>query len=402
MIASAAGASFTEADNAAAAAPAAPAMSAAAEERFRLLVESVKDYAIFILDPDGRVSTWNPGAERIKGYRASEILGKHFSTFYPPAVAATSKCDDELVVATHEGRFEEEGWRVRKDGTQFWANVTITALRDAKGSLIGFAKVTQDLTARRQAEIDARELAVERAALAEKSRLHEFQERFLAILGHDLRNPLAAIDMGAGILRQQLNDPDARRILDRIHSSSNRMSRMIEQILDLTRSRLADGLEMHPTAMDLKLTLARIVDETRAAFPARALELHAPNLHGSWDRDRLEQVFSNLISNAIHHGDPTTAVTIRASAPAGVVQVSVHNDGPPIPEDIQPTLFNPFRRGERESRTAKTAGLGLGLYISHEIVRAHGGTIDIRSSAAEGTTFQVNLPVEQAIAPEEA
>jgi PAS domain S-box-containing protein len=168
-----------------------------------LLVESVKDYAIFMLDPQGRVATWNAGAERIKGYRAPEILGKHFSIFYPPEDVAAGKCDRELEVAAGEGRFEDEGWRLRKDGSRFWANVIITALRSPEGALAGFAKVTRDLTERRTAEENARALAAERAALSEKSRTQEFQERFLAILGHDLRNPLASIDTGAGLLRQR-------------------------------------------------------------------------------------------------------------------------------------------------------------------------------------------------------
>jgi PAS domain S-box-containing protein len=369
--------------------------------RFRLLVESVKDYAIFMLSPTGHVSTWNPGAERIKGYAPAEIIGKHFSVFYPPEAVASGKCEFELEVAAREGRFEEEGWRLRKDGSRFWANVTITTLRNSEGTLLGFAKVTRDLTARRQAEENSRALAVERAALAEKSRVQEFQERFLAILGHDLRNPLAAIDMGTGILRQLVTDPAANRVLDRMRSSSSRMTRMIEQILDLTRSRLAGHLEVHPEPLDLLSTLTSIVEEMRTAFPARTIELSSPQLSGSWDRDRLEQVFSNLISNAILHGDPAAPVTIRASADDGAAQVSVHNAGPPIPPSIQPTLFDPFRRGERESRTAKTAGLGLGLYISNEIVRAHGGTIGIQSTAAEGTTFRVTLPLEQAGAIEE-
>jgi PAS domain S-box-containing protein len=375
--------------------------SGGAEERFRLLVESVKDYAIFILDPDGRVSTWNPGAERIKGYTAAEIVGQHFSIFYPPEVVATGKCDDELVTAAHEGRFEEEGWRLRKDGSKMWANVTITALRDSSGTLIGFAKVTQDLTTRKEAEENLRALAAQRAALAEKARIQEFQERFLAILGHDLRNPLASIDMGAGILRESLSDPAAIRVLDRMQSSSSRMTRMIEQILDLTRSRLAGGLEMFPEPVDLRLTLTRIVDEMRAAFPARSVTLDCPPLHGTWDRDRLEQVFSNLIGNAILHGDPNAPVTIRAAADAPQVQVSVHNHGAAIPPEIVTTLFNPFRRGERESRTSKTAGLGLGLYISHEIVRAHGGTIDVQSTAAEGTTFRISMPIHAPVATTE-
>ena len=370
-----------------------PVTSGEVEERFRLLVESVKDYAIFILDPDGRVSTWNPGAERIKGYTEAEIVGKHFSIFYPPEVAATGKCDEELVIAAQEGRFEEEGWRLRKDGSKLWANVTITALREPSGRLIGFAKVTQDLTTRKAAEENLRSLAAQSAALAEKSRIQEFQERFLAILGHDLRNPLAAIDMGAGILRQSISEPASVRILDRMQSSSSRMTRMIEQILDLTRSRLAGGLEMVLEPVDLRVTLTRIVDEMRSAFPTHAISLDCPPLEGTWDRDRLEQVFSNLIGNAIVHGDANAPVGVRATADMNQVQVAVHNEGPPIPLELQKTLFNPFRRGERDSRTAKTEGLGLGLYISQEIVRGHGGDIDIESTASAGTTFLVSLPI---------
>lgn len=360
--------------------------------RFRLLVESVKDYAIFILDPDGHVLTWNLGAERIKGYRAEEIIGKHFSIFYPPEDNAAGKTERELVIATRTGRFEEEGWRVRKDGSHFWANVTITALRNADGTLLGFAKVTRDLTERREAEETQRALVVEKAKLEEKSRIQEFQERFLAILGHDLRNPLASLDMGAGILRQLSKDPATIRILDRMRSSSLRMSRMIEQILDLTRSRLAGGLEVHPKPMDLRELIAHIIEELRLVHPSQRIVLRSGPLLGVWDADRLEQVFSNLIGNALFHGDPAMPVTIDGRIEGRVVSVDIHNDGVPIPEEMQPVIFSPFRRGERDSRSSKTEGLGLGLYISHEVVVAHGGGIDVRSSVAEGTTFRVNLP----------
>jgi PAS domain S-box-containing protein len=360
--------------------------------RFRLLVETVKDYAIFMLDPAGRISTWNAGAERIKGYRAEEIIGRHFSAFYPPEDVAAGKCERELEVATREGRFEEEGWRIRKDGSRMWASVTITALRNPDGVLVGFAKVTRDLTERRKAEETARALAEERATLAEKTRIHEFQERFLAILGHDLRNPLASIDMGGGILRQRTNDPAMIRIIDRMHASSRRMSRMIEQILDLTRSRLGGGLELHPEPIDLCDTITRIVDEMRTAHPSRTIELRCPPTVGTWDRDRLEQVFSNLIGNALAYGDTAKPVVIAARAEGHFVTVDVHNEGEPIPAELQATLFNPFRRGDRDSRTSNTAGLGLGLYISNEVVVAHGGRIDLRSSLADGTTFRVTLP----------
>jgi len=373
------------------------ARRAAEEEtrRFQLLVESVKDYAIFILDPTGRISTWNPGAQRIKGYSSDEIIGKHFSIFYPAEAIAEGKCEMELEVAAREGRFEEEGWRLRKDGSRFWANVTITTLRDTVNGLLGFAKVTQDLTQRREAEASRRALAEQRAALAEKARVQEFQERFLAILGHDLRNPLASIDMGLGILQEQVKDPAATRVLTRMLSSSGRMTRMIEQILDLTRSRLAGGLDLDLRVMDLQGTLTKIVDELRIAHPHRAIELDAPAASIWGDPDRMEQVFSNLIGNAILHGDPATEVTVHAKIDEHAVIILVHNEGEPIPADIQRKIFDPFRRGERESRTAKTTGLGLGLYISWEIVRGHGGSIEIDSSAEQGTTFSVKIPIHQ-------
>jgi PAS domain S-box-containing protein len=371
----------------------------AAEEearRFRLLVESVKDYAIFILDPIGRVSTWNAGAERIKGYRAGEIIGQHFSVFYPAESDPERTCAMELDVAAREGRFETEGWRLRKDGSRLWASVTITALQSPEGALVGFAKVTQDLTLRRETEKAQRVVAAQKAALAEKDRIQQFQERFLAVLGHDLRNPLASIDVGLGILRQREVDPTKARIIARMDSSSRRMSQMIRQILDLTRSRLATGLEVYPKPMDLRDTLRSIIEELRAAHHGRDIQLRCESLLGSWDPDRLEQVFSNLVGNAVLHGDPIQPVTVEAHQDGEAVCVEVHNEGPPIPDELQPSLFDPFRRGERDARSSKTAGLGLGLYISREVVLAHGGQLHFQSSAGRGTTFRVLLPHPEA------
>jgi signal transduction histidine kinase len=168
---------------------------------------------------------------------------------------------------------------------------------------------------------------------------------------------------------------------------------MIEQILDLTRSRLGGGLEMRPSSMDLCAMLTGIVNELRIAHPARTIHLRCPpSVLGSWDRDRLEQVFSNLVSNAIHHGDAERPIRIEVCEQGDGLRVDVHNEGPPIPEKLRAELFSPFRRGSKDSRTARTAGLGLGLFISREIVVAHEGTLEVRSSSAEGTTFQVTLP----------
>ena len=367
-----------------------------AEERFRLLVESVKDYAIFMLDATGQVVTWNAGAQRIKGYSAGEIIGKHFSVFYPIEDVIAGKCERELEIAALEGRFEDEGWRVRKDGTLMWANVVITALRSPDdGTLFGFAKVTRDLSERRKAEAAQRQLAAQQAALAEKTRIQEFLERFIAILGHDLRNPLSAIDMNLTRLREKVTDPALARMLDRMASSSTRMSRMIGQILDLTRSRLAGRLELQRAPMDLRDALTRIVEELRAAQPDRTIDLRSPSLPGTWDRDRLEQVFSNLVGNALLYGDPDRPITVEAveAGDGATIHVDVHNHGAPIPEELQADLFNPFRRATFTEETRKGGeGLGLGLYISRELVAAHGGTIDVRSAPGQGTTFRVALP----------
>lgn len=364
-----------------------------AEQRSRLLIDAVNDYAIFTLDTNGVVTSWNPGAERLKGYRASDIIGQHFSRFYPEEEARSGKCNQELEIAAREGRFQEEGWRVRADGSRFFANVTISPIRDATGNLLGFAKVSRDLTEPLEAEAQRSRLTAENAALTERGRTQEFQERFLAILGHDLRNPLAAIDMGASLLRTT-SDARSTRILDRVGASVSRMSRMIEQILDLTRSRLGGGLEIQRSRMDLAGALHEVVEELRTAHPSRQVTLHCPSpLLGDLDRDRLLQLFSNIIGNAISHGLPDTQVVVRAQAEGSDAVVTIHNDGPSIPEELRRKLFDPFRRGDRDSRTAQTAGLGLGLFISHQIAVGHGGSIQVESDPEEGTTFRVRLPL---------
>ena len=220
----------------------------------------------------------------------------------------------------------------------------------------------------------------------------ELRERLVAVVGHDLRQPLAAIDIRLQLLRRRSKDPEFLEDLGGLRASSRRMSRMIEQILDFTRSRLGGGLELVFAPMDLREALVPIVDELRAAHPSATIQLQCPELRGAWDRDRLEQVFSNLIGNALAHGDPDKPVTVTAGAEALRVWVEVHNEGPPIPQELQSALFNPFRMGERSSRSP--AGLGLGLYISNEVILRHGGQIEIRSTAVEGTTFRVVLPRE--------
>jgi PAS domain S-box-containing protein len=209
------------------------------EERFRLLVESVIDYAILMLDPEGRVVSWNAGAERLKGYRASEIIGQHFSRFYPKEDVERHKPEYELQMAAADGRLEDEGWRVRKDGSIFWANVVITALRDESGTLHGFGKVTRDLTERKRAEEGIRQLNDElRRRTEELTSTNADLEAFSYSVAHDLRAPLRQVLGFSKILTEDYGpqlDPGARRCLDRVQSGAQQMGRLVDDLLNLAK-----------------------------------------------------------------------------------------------------------------------------------------------------------------------
>lgn len=378
------------------------------EERFRLLVESVQDYAIFLLDSEGRVSSWNAGARRIKGYQADEIIGQHFSRFYPDEEVKAGKCDYELKIAARDGRFEDEGWRVRKDGSRFWANVVITRLTNRAGKVIGFAKVTRDLTERRalederiaraKAEAKSALLALEgerlERVLADQKSTDELREQLLGVVGHDLRSPLSSITIGAALMlkRGSLRDEDAKAAA-RIARSADRISNIISQLLDFTRARLGGGIPIDPKPCDFGEICAEAISEYEMVHPNRAVVLCSDmDTQGVWDRQRLAQVVSNLIGNAIQYGKPESPIDVSVRGEGDRVCLSVHNYGAPIPAEQLPTIFDPFRRGKRQ--TPRTEGLGLGLFICREMVRAHSGEIQVHSTEAEGTTFTVRLPRE--------
>jgi hypothetical protein len=362
------------------------------EEQFRRLVDSVGDYAIFMLDPNGIITTWNLGAERIKGYKADEIIGQHFSRFYGEEDVRAGLCERELEVATRVGRFEDEGWRIRKDGSRFWANVLISAIRDPRdGKLLGLAKITRDLTSRKAAEEEKIELAKSQEREGDLRAVAEFREMFIGIVGHDLRNPLGSIGMAAGLLlrRGHLDEQDGR-VVARIVHGSQRMSRMITQLLDLTRARLGDGLPIEPKPTDLREICRNVVDEFEAPIDLEVLG----DVTGTWDPDRLAEVLSNLAGNAVEYATPGTAVVVEAREDGAEVVVEVRNQGHPIPADVLPFIFEPFRRAQQREKS-KAGNLGLGLYIARQIVLSHGGTLDAHS--VDGTTtFVMRLPRDAA------
>jgi len=233
---------------------------------FRALVETARDYAIFMLDPNGRVATWNEGAQRIKGYRANEIIGHHFSQFYIPEEVQAGKCEQELEVALREGRFEDEGWRLRKDGSRFWANVVIAPLRDQGGAHIGFSKITRDLTEQRAAEYDREQLARTQEAL-------RLRDEFLSIASHELRTPLAALQLQIDSVRLQGASLDARQAsrLDRASRNLQRLSDLISTLLDV--SRIAQGTL---TLALRKVDLAAVVGDTMPSASVRSSRTSSP------------------------------------------------------------------------------------------------------------------------------
>jgi PAS domain S-box-containing protein len=362
------------------------------EEQFRLLVESVRDYAIFMLDPEGYVVSWNAGAERIKGYRAQEAIGKHFSIFYPPDAVASGWPEHELEVARLEGRFEDEGWRLRKDGTRFWANVVITALHDRTGQLRGFAKVTRDMTERKRVET----LEHEGRQTAE----------FLAMLGHELRNPLAPIRNAVEIIRARpVTDPSVQWARDLIERQVNHLGRLVDDLLDM--SRITSGhVTLQKERLDLGLLISRVTDSVRPLMEERkhvfSVDLPALPLRVDGDMTRLSQVVVNLVNNAAKYTPRGGHIRVSLEREGGQAVLRVRDDGIGMAPDLIPRVFDLFAQGER-SLDRSEGGLGIGLTLVRELVTKHGGTVQASSRGpGQGSEFVVRLPALPALAPDAA
>ncbi len=360
------------------------------EERFRLLVEGVQDYAIYMLSPDGVVTSWNLGARRIKGYAASEIIGKHFSRFYEKGDIEAGRPWNELAIAREHGRAEDEGWRLRKDGTRFWARVVVTALHDAGGELRGFAKVTQDLTQRRNAE------ATEDAA----RRVNDF----IAVLALELRNPLAPFRNSVRILETVGSDPAAlekvRGIIDR---QSGQLARIVDDLLDINRiSRGALVVTRRP--LELRDVVSRAVEAARPGIESagHALELRIPegDYRVEGDDVRLAQALTNILNNAARYTDPGGRISLSmaraGSEEAPMLEVSVRDSGRGIEPQMLGSIFGMFFQG-RAAIDRPHAGLGVGLALARTIVELHHGTIEARSEGpGKGSEFVLRLPASHA------
>src|SRR5437762_3171612 len=353
------------------------------DEQYRLIVQSIKDYAVFMLDPEGRIASWNEGARLIKGYTAPEIIGRSFEIFYPEEAVADGFPKRELKEAARVGHFEDEGWRIRKDGSRFWANVVITAVRDRDGKLVGFAKVTRDLTSRRRAEEQARQLAAEQAAHAEAARRNEelqqlnvrlesalalaerskrVRDEVLAVVAHDLRNPVHTILSAAGVIEIIPAGESRDRHVQMIQRAARKMERLISDLMDVG-SIESGTLRVRKAPIDLNLLVSEVTELLESQARERSIKLDREIAPGipviMGDHDRLIQVLSNLLGNAIKFSHEGGDVRLRVSRTDDQVVVSVADSGIGISAADLPHVFDRFWRAHDSS--AKGAGLGLSI-----------------------------------------
>jgi PAS domain S-box-containing protein len=352
------------------------------EERFRLLVQGVKEYAIFMLDPDGCVSTWNTGAERIKGYSADEIIGVHYSRFFPPEDLADGKPARELATAIREGEVEGEGWRVRKGRSRFWANTVITALHDEGGRLRGFAKVTRDMSDRKRLE-----------ALEEAGRQ---TRHFLAMLAHELRNPLAPIRNAVSVMRDRgLGNQELRACRDIVERQVEHLSRLVDDLFDV--SRITSGKVMlQKRVIDVATAVTHAVECIRPFIDARnqRLEIDLPQdpIRVQGDLTRLAQVLQNLLHNSTKYTPPGGRIALMLRRENDTAVIRVRDDGIGIAAHLLSKVFDLFMQAERPVDRSE-GGLGIGLTLVRQLIELHGGSVDASSEGpGRGAEFIVRLP----------
>ena len=393
------------------------------EKRYCLLVENEKDYAIFMLATEGRVTSWSLGAERILGYQEAEIVGQNGSRFFTPEDIQQGAPEQELSTAVAEGRAEDERWHVRKDGTRFFASGIVTPLRDEAGSLLGFCKMMRDFTDRKRTQEERDQLlAREQAARAEAEAANRMKDEFLAIVSHELRSPLNAILGWARLLRtRKFNEATTARAIETIERNAALQTQLIEDLLDI--SRLIRGkLRLQLRPVNLVPIIEAAIDTVRPAADAKTIQLefvldssigkvrseergvrseidpspltpHPSPLLVSGDSDRLQQIVWNLLSNAVKFTPEGGCVEVQLEHVDSYAQIRVSDTGKGISAEFLPYVFDRFRQAD-STTTRSHGGLGLGLAIVRQLVELHGGTVGVESlGEGQGATFTVKLPL---------
>ena len=351
------------------------------EERFRLLVEGVRDYAIFMLDPEGHVMSWNIGARRIKGYDYDEIVGRHFSIFYPKQALEAGVPLKLLAQALKEGRAEQEGWRMRKDGTRFWGHVLITPLFDHSGELRGYAKITRDLTDRRQAE-----------SLREAGRR---KDAFLATLAHELRNPLAPILPGVDVILRSPGEPEkVAAVAAMLKRQVDQMAHLIDDLVDI--SRITTGkIELKKMQVPFSEVMERALEAIKPMIDRQeqnlVVDVASDNLVVEADPHRLAQMLSNLLSNASKYTPQSGHIHVFVTTDEDEsLKIAVKDDGRGIPVEFQQSIFELFDQGG----SGPAEGLGIGLTLVRSLAEMHGGSVSVASGGeGQGSEFTLLLPI---------
>jgi len=355
------------------------------EERFRLMVSDVKEYAILMLDPQGRVATWNAGAERTKGYLAEEIMGQHFSRFYPEEDVQRGKPAFALNTALEHGRYEDQGWRVRKDGSRFWADVVLTALRDKTGQLRGFCKVTRDVTVRKQNE----ELLRLKNAQLETS--NKELDAFSYSVSHDLRAPLRGIDGFSQALLEDYGeklDSVGQSHLHRVRLAAQRMSALIDDLLNLSR---VTRSEIHREKLDLSAVVKSVADELQRGAPSRNVTfVITEGLTANGDSRLLRVAIENLLGNSWKYTSGHTSARIEFGfhQANGRSAFFVRDDGAGFDQRYSDRLFGAF---QRLHAMTEFPGTGIGLATVQRIIHRHGGKIWAEGEVEKGATFYFTL-----------
>ena len=371
------------------------------EERFRLLVDGASDHAIYLLDPQGNVTSWNQGGERVTGFKSDEVLGRHFALFYPPEEAAAGTPQQHLEAAARDGRYEEEAERVRQDGSRFWANVVITALRDAEGRLQGFSKVTRDVTTKKQAELSAHRLVAEETARKAAEESDRRKDEFLATLAHELRNPLAPIQNSLEVLKSPaLDATSGKRMKEIMGRQVHQLVRLVDDLLDVSRV-MRGKIDLRLERIDLASAVARAVETAQplidvhqhrldVAPPTETIEVYA-------DQIRLAQALANLLTNAAKYTPRGGCIRVSSRAEQAAAVVEVADDGVGIAPEALPRIFELFVQA-KHTGVETQGGLGIGLTLVKNLVELHGGSVEARSDGpGMGSTFEIRLPLADSV-----
>ena len=366
------------------------------EDSFQSVLEVVKDYSILIMDAQGIIKTWNAGAEMMKGYRAEEIIGQSFSRFYPQADIEAGKPRMLLNEAARAGRVVDEGWRVRKDGSHFWAYVVITALYDEAGVVKGYAKITSDMTERKQTADELRD-ALQRIEQANKrlEELDQLKSLSISVASHELRSPLTAIKGYIDNLLEGVAGPlpdQVTHYLTRIGYNTDRVIRLTNMLLDLSRIEAGEmPLDLH--AVSIAQVVTDVLRDFEPTAKNKAITIQASDLIDvpvKADRHRLEQVLHNLVHNALKFTPKRGDIVVQSRLSADEeVTITVSDTGCGIPPGHQEKVFLKFHRAP----STVQEGAGLGLAITKRLVELHGGRIWVESEPGRGSKFSFTLPI---------